>query len=956
MQVADGGLETPSSPCRNEGAVQGCYVDLGQQNGVHSCYLGQQRCSQGRWTECSDGQTVTSNPSVWRASRGLLALSAQNACENMPCDPTCLAFGETPDAAIFPDAGLISEVFPSGTVAALPNGMEHAGLIEPCASSVDCQFNHRCDNPTTGSGCAHSKCEVGSALDATCDTCVASVCDRNANCCTPTGSGTGGTGNTSSTGGSGNTGENAWTAECVDLVEEACGARCPATERATCTHDPCDTGVRLDSNCNSCVRSICSERTYSYCCTGSWDARCVAAVSSVCKLTCPATFLAPPLETGTCVAWYPGETSPACTGVNVTTNVACDDGLPVCNHGQSTAPAGIRIIFYNGASSHFPESNPEQLKTSDGDRDGFPDRDDSIVQCFTTEPIPPGQCVSVENCGIRNGTSYMVNPPDPEPFNPEDWPENGLDPDGAPPGPWHIEECVAADNWSYFKDTVLCAEPVCSGGYSEAVTRRVNLLFLVDASGSMSDYGRWTPTLTALGDFFKDPGSAGLGVALEFFPLPRDYTGFFPASGDGCAKGPSKEMWAITCDAAPCANPMVALGQLTAGTGTADPQEVALDTALASMKYEWNRGTPTKPALQGALEWAKAGRAAAAARGVDDIYSVVLVTDGAPSVCGSDNEEISELAAVAYSQYGIRTYTIGFEAANNEAAGIDIDAVNDIARKGGTGSAFIIRSGSSIKDELIRVFQDIRVEHAACEFTLTNADAVDPFSASIEITDSANNTTLIGRVEGPNSCENGGWYYDDVIDPSTVTFCPNTCGTVEVDDQARVDLSFGCRRPYSTTLSSETYAGTCENGQGPQWGFLTYEVEIHDDSSVGVLLRTADTADGLATASYSDPPVALVKAGGQYPTRCTMFGTDCTGCPDPADPSRVVTRSAVDCTGCPRPVPDPCPIRLFDALGGSPAAFDRYLDVGFQLNPATDRYTPSILKNWKVTYSCIANE
>jgi hypothetical protein len=612
------------------------------------------------------------------------------------------------------------------------------------------------------------------------------------------------------------------------------------------------------------------------------------------------------------VPWFPSERSTVCDGIDLSGGVVCDDGLPVCNHGNTTAPSGIRIIHYPANSGHFPECAPEQLKSTGA-------RDTKISQCFTTEPIPPGQCISVQGCFASNDNNreVMINPPDPSPLVASAWTDNGASSTAtAPPPPWHIDECQCKDNWTLQSKGASCVEPSCSGANSEAVVRRVNLLLLVDDSSSMAG-SLWTPTKNALKAFFQDPESAGLYVALEFFPLPAYKAGSTAATGDGCAKDSSGN---ITCSATTCANPMVPIGQLTEATGTGDVQETALLTALNTVTN--NTGTPTYPALQGALNWAKAGLAASP----NDIYSVVLLTDGAPSRCGptssniyatATDDQISELALAAYSDYGIRTYTIGLD-------GSDVAAVDDIAQAGGTGSAFVISAGANVEDELISVFQSIRLEHARCAFELTNASAVDPFSASIDVTLSSGATTTLGRVDGAANCDNGGWYYDDISDPTKVTFCPDTCGTIEADDQAQVDLSFGCRRPYTETVVSETYRGTCGEDEGPQWGYLTYDVDIYDDSSVTLSLRTADTEEDLAAATYQD--IAVIADGSEYPADCTMFG------------------------------PAPCPIALFDALGGPPAALDRYIEVAFTLTPTIDQYTPAVLNNWNVTYSCASNE
>lgn len=58
-----------------------------------------------------------------------------------------------------------------------------AAIDEPCGSGLDCQINHHCVGPETGATCAHSKCMPGVALSASCDTCVARICAQDPTCC-----------------------------------------------------------------------------------------------------------------------------------------------------------------------------------------------------------------------------------------------------------------------------------------------------------------------------------------------------------------------------------------------------------------------------------------------------------------------------------------------------------------------------------------------------------------------------------------------------------------------------------------------------------------------------------------------------------------------------------------------------------------------------------------------------
>ncbi len=57
-----------------------------------------------------------------------------------------------------------------------------------------------------------------------------------------------------------------------------------STEPPPCVHDPCETGLALDPNCDPCVAQICA--IDDFCCTGLWDRSCVDQVASVCGQIC----------------------------------------------------------------------------------------------------------------------------------------------------------------------------------------------------------------------------------------------------------------------------------------------------------------------------------------------------------------------------------------------------------------------------------------------------------------------------------------------------------------------------------------------------------------------------------------------------------------------------------------------------------------------------------------------
>ena len=113
----------------------------------------------------------------------------------------------------------------------------------------------------TGGGsstCAHDECTTGDALDATCSSCVASVCANDPYCC-----------------------DTNWNSFCVDGARDLCGL-CGTV--SPCSHDECTTGAALDPSCSTCVETVCNDDPY--CCSTSWNGYCVSGAETLCGMSC----------------------------------------------------------------------------------------------------------------------------------------------------------------------------------------------------------------------------------------------------------------------------------------------------------------------------------------------------------------------------------------------------------------------------------------------------------------------------------------------------------------------------------------------------------------------------------------------------------------------------------------------------------------------------------------------
>ncbi len=563
----------------------------------------------------------------------------------------------------------------------------------------------------------------------------------------------------------------------------------------------------------------------------NWTAACVARVGTLCDAKCDTTST-PPKETGQCFPWTPGQTDPACPGVDLAIGVPCSGPptvLPICNHGNTTAPAGIQVVHFAANSNQYPSCTPNLGHSS-------------ARTCTTTQPIPPGECINLSGC-LENAGNGMGNIGNREIM---------VNPAGA----GQVTECSCLDNWSLYSPNTPCQAPSCAGTSSAATLKPVNMYIVLDRSGSMLGT-RWNGAVSALTAFFQDPASANTRVALEFFGLGTTSPGL------GCGAG--------GCETSRCGVPYTPLAPLTAVSAPGDVQEAALVAALNANAP--GGSTPTYPALKGALDWFSS------LANPNEVHVVILVTDGNPTAClqgdaNATNAALATEAGAAFSGSGVFTYTIGMTGAN-------IAALNGIAASGGTGSAFVIGNGTAaqIAADLLVALRAIAGQAVSCSFPLPAASTFNPASASVIFTNSAGTSTTLTQRASAGTCGAGGWYYlPNATTPSSIELCPTTCSIVQADPAAQITVALGCQTSLGTQIFNHQYQATCGQGKQPQWTFLTWDATTPGDSAISFRVKSAATQAGLATAMFAPLGVARAMPNTQL---CTLTG------PAPTCPANV---------------------------------------------------------------------
>lgn len=80
----------------------------------------------------------------------------------------------------------------------------------------------------------------------------------------------------------------------------------------------------------------------------------------------------------------------------------------------------------------------------------------------------------------------------------------------------------------------------------------------------------------------------------------------------------------------------------------------------------------------------------------------------------------------------------------------------------------------------------------ACEWEIPEVEDFDPEQVNVQWR-SDQGSQAFSNVDDLDACNDGhGWYYDDNENPTKVLVCPTTCGLLQTDPNAKLELLFGC--------------------------------------------------------------------------------------------------------------------------------------------------------------------
>ena len=326
---------------------------------------------------------------------------------------------------------------------------------------------------------------------------------------------------------------------------------------------------------------------------------------------------------------------------------------------------------------------------------------------------------------------------------------------------------------------IIGEDAACATTTGDAARRPMNLLLVLDRSGSMSDNGKWVAAVAAI-----------RSLVMRLDDTTRVGITFFPS-----AAGPD--------NAASYATPPVPVGPLRMTRG-------AILARLASTSPSGN--TPMTCALQGSVAYYRDFP-------LDGSRNLVLITDGIPTeectttaaTCGAIPNPF-DLAAFARwamcrdaaGQNGVRvavalgqremTPVRTFVAGTPEASDTFL---SDVAVTGGSARSATCRAsqschyslrGSSFESDLTMAFNEIQGRALSCEFDINvDPSTIDPTRVNVNYQGTGDATS---RLVPRDVDHRDGWDYSAGM--RSVVLYGATCDRVRTDPMARVRILFGC--------------------------------------------------------------------------------------------------------------------------------------------------------------------
>jgi hypothetical protein len=308
---------------------------------------------------------------------------------------------------------------------------------------------------------------------------------------------------------------------------------------------------------------------------------------------------------------------------------------------------------------------------------------------------------------------------------------------------------------------------ICDGIDVGVETLPFNMLIMFDRSSSMLEPldgvnppSRWDALTSALIEYFQSEGAKPLSIGLSYFEQ----------------FDPSTSM--TSCRVADYTTPAIEIGSMSDGTQA--------QRLISSLRNTVPSGlTPTAPALQGALNHAKAYTMAHPGRQT----MVVFATDGLPTQCDPRGTfDIAQtIAAPAFQGTpSIRTFVV--------ASAMGLTALGAISTAGGTGQPVYVTDPKTTSDQIKSAFDRLTRTNFSCSYRIPaggEAGRTDPGLINVTVRVPGMMEKRLPLFRSVMSCGDG-WYYDNPTRPENIMLCPETCQNIF---NGELHIIIGCASP-----------------------------------------------------------------------------------------------------------------------------------------------------------------
>jgi hypothetical protein len=359
----------------------------------------------------------------------------------------------------------------------------------------------------------------------------------------------------------------------------------------------------------------------------------------------------------------------------------------------------------------------------------------------------------------------------------------------------------------------------CASGETLAALTRINIVFLLDKSGSMGDdpnggwkYAetRWNPVVTTLRSFFQEHTSTGIYASLSFLPADGDIT----------------SMCKVTNYQLPSSNsikvPLTILDNVGSQKFLAKLCDPALTPPAAGCIVPAG-GTPTRVALQGTIAYAASVQQKSLEQNPNSKTVIVFLTDGEPGfgyvptgtstvnglascddltngcplgpapsatgTCTADADEVQHVADVIAAAPPKTLFLFGIGDLNPGTMALWEDA------SGNTAVALQGMSGAQAAATFKAGLEAIRTSHISCTLDLKSSStgvAIDPKKVNVNYINGQNVATELVQDADCSHTNQYGWYYDNALNPTKITLCASACTMAQADPNGRIQTVLGC--------------------------------------------------------------------------------------------------------------------------------------------------------------------